>query len=151
MIYLFAAFIGFPTLAVLCCIGRAWWLLSNWRPAPAQVQSADYVDRVELYGSGSGVAGFGSYQRGFAMVHEDILFEDQAGQRHVASIRRLVSRSYPPDAVYTIYYDPRRPETLTPYGPLYWLGAVVIIVLMTLPLLYMLAWHANWVSGPRPI
>ena len=117
--------------AFLYCGWRAGRLFLAWRPAAATVWRGDYseLDRQEDFWIRSdwpAAPGWSPFDgEGQREIEEVVTFEDEAGTRHRAPIRRQVARGWRPDSVCTIWYDPEDPRRATANGPAGWAAAAL--------------------------
>lgn len=119
-------------LALLYCGWRGLSLLARWRPAAATVWRGDYGELEQLEdfwlksdrATSRGWSPFDGEDR--REIEEIVSFEDEAGTRHRAPIRRQVARGCRPDSVYIIWYDPADPRKATARGPWSWLGGALL-------------------------
>jgi hypothetical protein len=127
-------FITFATpalvLAILYCVYRAVTLLTTWRPAAAVVWGSDYTETEQA----DDFWGFG-FQRGWRLtdsdesrlIEETVHYQDEDGERRVASVNRYVRRGWQPDGAHVIWYDTADPNRATAFGPGYWLITAIAL------------------------
>lgn len=120
-------------LAMLYCLGRAIRVARAWTPTVATVWKsgygeADQQDDFWHFGFTLGTRRGWSWRDGenARLIKDEIVFTDAAGQRHRALVERRVRRGWRPNNVYTVWYQPGRPERVTTFGPGYWLLMVAV-------------------------
>jgi hypothetical protein len=139
MIDLLIVAVPLLVLAMLYCLWRAAHMFATLRPAVANVTRSDYDQGQQSEDFWS--FGFTALtSRGWdwrdgenaRLIEDEIVFEDDQGARHRATVRRRVRRGWRPYSVYTIWYDPEDPAKVTAFGPGHWImlalvwGAVLV-------------------------
>jgi hypothetical protein len=115
-------------IAMLYCLWRAIHMFRAWCPAAATVWKSGYgeldqQDDFWHFGFTLGTRRGWNWRDGenARLIEDEIIFTDDKGTRHRAMVERRVRRGWRPSNVYTVWYDPARPDGVTTFGPGYWL------------------------------
>lgn len=117
--------IGALTLASLACLWRAAHMFMSWNIVVGAVRRSGYseIDQQADYWATAGQPDLvNDLPR---LTEDDVGFTDAAGERRVASVRRLVGRGGRPSSVISLWYDPADAQRVTAFGPGSWLLAAL--------------------------
>jgi hypothetical protein len=119
--------------AILYCGWRALRMFGAWRLAVATVWKSGYgefdqQDDCWNFGFTLATRRVWTWRDGenARLIEDEVVFADAKGARHRARVERRVARGRRPSNIYTIWYDPARPEAATTFGPGYWLLLMAI-------------------------
>jgi hypothetical protein len=112
--------IGAATFAALICFWLAWNRLSDWAPATAKRRASDYSDAEQDQDR----AFFGLTRNwrwtdsdGERRTHIDVIYADESGAEHRATITRYVHRGAIMDGYFPVWYNKANPNRASSLGP----------------------------------
>jgi len=113
--------IGAATFGALLCFWLAWNRLSDWAPATARRRASDYGDAEQEQDR----AFFGAFRNwrwtdsdGNRRTKIDVIYADESGAEHRATVTRYVHRGAILDAYFPVWYNRANPGRASSQGPL---------------------------------